>query len=400
MEQSKVINVVTGQGGAGHYATYHAIRALAERKNLPWKFQVTDMDEIITHLSEQNQVKNAYEMFGFSGHDLYNLMVKGGWMWLWPLKMRLNKLLVKMNHEIGVKIFTEYWQRQRPDLVVSVMPLYNRGLWQSLQQAQPGTPYITVMTDFADSPPDFWMDREIDSVLVCGTEKAVEQAQQLGIAKRRVAVTSGLVVHPDFCGVDRCKADKRERRSRLNLNPDLPTGVVMFGGNGSATMQAIAHRLERLEDRLQLIFLCGNNDALAASLRQYEGAQKRCVVEFTDSVHDYLSASDFFIGKPGNVSISEAIATSIPIITERNRLTMVQEKDCANWIEAQGYGIVLSSFKAVDKAVENMLEPDTYSRYQQAIKEHQNRAVYEVVALMQQVLEPGLKVQTPVAQVA
>lgn len=398
MEQRRVINIVTGQGGAGHYATYYAIRALAEQQNLPWKFQVTDMDEIITNLSERKQIENAYERFGFSGHDLYNLMVKGGWTWLWPLKMRLNKLLVKINHETGVKIFTEYWRQQRPDLVVSVMPLYNKGLWQSLQKAQPSTPYITVMTDFADSPPDFWIDTDIQNVLVCGTRKAARQAWQVGVAESRIKATSGLVVHPNFCEANEREEEKSRRRSRLGLEPNVPTGIVMFGGNGSAKMEEIASRLERFKENIQLIFLCGRNFELAAVLRQYNGLQNRCVVEFTDRVHNYLSMADFFIGKPGNVSVSEAIAMHVPVITERNRFTMVQEKDCADWVEAQECGIVLSRFKTVDKAVEQMLDQRVYSRYQQAIQKHNNRAVYEVVEIMKQSLQPEYATKTPISQ--
>ena len=169
-----VINVITGQGGGGHYATYHAIRAVAEQQQLPWRFQVTDMDEIITELTQQNQIQNAYEMFGFSGHDLYNMMLKSGWTWLWPLKMRLNKFLVKLNYEVGVQFFEQHWREQQPDIVVSAMPLYNKGLYEALQKAKPGTPYITVLIDFADYPPAFWMEPEIENYNVCGTEKAVQ----------------------------------------------------------------------------------------------------------------------------------------------------------------------------------------------------------------------------------
>lgn len=402
--QKRVVNVVTGQGGRGHYATYYAIRALAERQGLPWEFQVTDMDEIITHLSEQNQVKNAYEMFGFSGHDLYNLMVKGGWTWLWPLKMRMNKLLVKLNHDTGVKIFTEHWQQHPPDLVVSVMPLYNKGLWQSLQQAKPGTPYITVMTDFADSPPAFWMDENIDNKIVCGTQKAVEQARQLGVESRAVA-TSGLVVHPDFyaaaadSGTRLAQQAGRQQagRQQVGLDPMLPTGLVMFGGNGSIVMQEIADQLVRFGDRLQLIFLCGNNLELLSSLQQYDGLQHRHVVGFTEQVTEYFSLADFFIGKPGNVSVSEALTMGLPVITERNRLTMMQEKDCASWVEQQGYGIVLPSFNRVDEAVERMLRPETLRRYQQRVRSHENNAVFEVVALMKRALQTSAAA-TPLVQ--
>ncbi|MEL6157984.1 MAG: glycosyltransferase [Cyanobacteria bacterium J06627_32] len=391
------VSVVTGQGGGGHYATYEALRAIAQRENLPWEFQVTDMDDIITELSQAGEVKNAYEMFGFSGHDLYNLMVKGGWTWLWPLKMRLNKLLVKLNYQIGIETFTRHWQEQQPDIVVSVMPLYNKGLCASLQRAKPGTPYLTVMTDFADCPPDFWLDPAAGNTLVCGTEKAMEQARSLNISEERLVRSSGLVIHPDFYQKREISPEERaQRRLALGLAPDRATGIITFGGNGASTMLDIARRLETLSDRAQFIFACGRNSAVAQSLRGYSGSQPRVVLDFVETIADYLQLSDFFIGKPGNVSVSEALAMKLPVITACNRLTMSQERYCAEWIAKQAVGTVMKSFKQVDKAVENLLQPATYNQYKANLDTFENRAVYELAALLSARLETG-EIATPTA---
>jgi len=387
MTRTFKINVVTGQGGGGHYATYRALKAVAERRNLPWEFQVTDMDDIITGLSQAGEIQNAYEKFGFSGHDLYNLMVKGGWTWLWPLKMRLNKLMVKMNHQIGVKIFTEHWQKQQPDLVVSVMPLYNKGLYESLQTAQPGTPYVTVLTDFADCPPAFWFDPEAGNTVVCGTQRATEQAQSLQISPNRIVKSSGLVIHPSFYEkADLSTAKRIAQRQALGLSADKPTGLVMFGGNGSKVMLEIAERLEALNDQVQLIFMCGRNQDVANALRAYSGPQRRAVVEFVDDMADYMRLSDFFIGKPGNVSVSEALAMNLPVITECSWLTMSQEKYCAQWVKEQGVGLVISKFDKIAQAVEQMIQPQTYAQCKLNLAGLNNQAVFEVADLIEDIL--------------
>lgn len=386
------LNVVTGQGGGGHYATYHALRAVAQHLGLPWKFQVTDMDEIITDLSQQHQVKNAYEMFGFSGHDLYNLMVRSGWTWLWPFKIRLNKLLVKLNYDIGVKIFETYWREQQPDMVISVMPLYNKGLWESLQKAKPGTPYVTILTDFADCPPAFWLDSDAGNILVCGTNRAVEQARQLGIADERIVQTSGLIIHPDFYTASsrdgrQHKESRMQERQRLGLDPDRMTGLVMFGGNGSDVMLKIAKRLERFQDQIQLVFMCGHNQAVAETLQDYSGTQKRAVVGFTDSMADYMRLSNFFIGKSGNVSVSEALVTGLPVITECNTFTMSQERHCAEWISDNEVGLVISNFQKIDQAVDTLIQPEIYERYRTNLEGINNQAVFEVADVLQRTLE-------------
>ncbi|MEL7329023.1 MAG: glycosyltransferase [Cyanobacteria bacterium J06559_1] len=390
------VNVVTGQGGGGHYATYRAIAAIAQQQTLPWDLQVTDMDEIITGLSQAGEIQNAYESFGFSGHDLYNLMVKGGWTWLWPLKMRMNKLLVKLNHSIGVKIFTEHWQTQKPDLVVSVMPLYNKGLYESLQLAHPGTPYITVLTDFADCPPAFWFDPEAENTLVCPSQQAVAQARSLGISSHRIVKSSGLVVHPSFYNqASPSSAKKMAQLQALGLEADIPTGMVMFGGNGSTTMVDIAQQLETLGNEVQLIFMCGRNTAVADVLKAYGGKQKRAVVGFTDDMASYMQLSDFFIGKPGNVSVSEALVMNLPVITECNWQTMRQEKYCAQWVKEADIGIVVSSFKKeIAKAVMDMIQPSTYTKFRRNVKAIDNRAVFEVAELIQETLLQAASAQT------
>ena len=380
-----VINVITGQGGAGHYATYHAIKAIAEQRQLPWQFQVTDMDEIIPKLSQQNKVKNVYDLFGFSAHDLYNKMVQSGWTWLWLLMMRLNKLLVKLNYKTGVSLFEQRWREQQPDLIVSVMPLFNKVIWESIQRVKPGTPVVTILTDFADCPPAFWIEPETGNYLVCGTEKAAQQARSLGVREDRIVKTSGLAIHPKF--YESVSWNQGSERLKLGLNPDRPTGLVMFGGNGSGVMLDIAKRLESFQDKLQLILLCGRDRELASALRQSQGIQKQFITAFTKDIPYYMHLADFFIGKPGNVSISEAMAMKLPIITEGNALTMVQEKYCCESIKEKDVGIVISNFRDIEQAVTKLIQPENYARYRTNLNKLNNQAVFEVVDLLQTILE-------------
>ncbi|MBD2448808.1 hypothetical protein H6G76_16930 [Nostoc sp. FACHB-152] len=383
-----VVNVITGQGGSGHYATYHAIRAVAEQQH-GWHFQVTDMDEIIADLAQQNKVKNAYEMLGFSGHDLYNLMQKSGWTWLWPLKMRLNKFLVKLNYDAGVKIFEEYWHQQQPDLVISVMPLYNKGLSKSLQKAKPDTPYVTILTDLADYPPAFWIEPKTDNYTICGTEKAVEQARSLGVKEERIIQTSGMVIHPRF--YKQIENNRSAERQRLGLAPDCLTGLVMFGGNGSKAMLEIAKRLECFGEKLQLIFLCGRNQELAETLRNNQSSQKKLVISFTEEVPFYMHLADFFIGKPGPGSLSEALVMQLPVIVERNAATLIHERYNTEWVEQQQVGVVIPSFRNIDKAVEQFLEPKNFDIYRSNVAALNNRAVFEITDYLQQILAKSHK---------
>ncbi|MEL6351078.1 MAG: glycosyltransferase [Cyanobacteria bacterium J06627_28] len=387
-----VINVVTGKGGGGHYATYYALKAMAEKRQLPWRFQVTDMDDIMAEMTEQSGSVNAYKWLGSSVSDLYNSMLKLGWTWLWPLQMRLNKLLVKLNTDFALSYFKPYWQQQQPDIVVSVVTMCNSILCKALGEALPGTPYVTVMIDFADQPPGFWIEPETDSYLVCGKPRAVSQARALGIRPDRIIETSGMVIHPSFCLVDSVEeqalaAEKlAAQKAEVGLVPDRLTGLIMFGGNGADVMVKIAQKLLSFGDRLQLIFLCGHNESLMTRLDALPHAQRRLIVGYTAEVPKYMRIADFFIGKPGPGSLSEALAMNLPVITERNFSTLLHERYNTDWIEQEGMGIVLPSFSKVTSAVEQFLNPNIFERYQQTVAAYKNNAVTEVCDLIASLL--------------
>ena len=64
----------------------------------------------------------------------------------------------------------------------------------------------------------------------------------------------------------------------------------------------------RVTARAQFIFICGRNKKLADRLRGMDTRFPKYVEEFTSEIPYYMHLSDFFIGKPGPGSISEAIA--------------------------------------------------------------------------------------------
>src|SRR5262249_14842866 len=160
--------------------------------------------------------------------------------------------------------------------------------------------------------------------------KAAEQARALGHNDSRIFRASGMILRPKF--YDPITADRAAERRRLGPDPAKPPRLVLFGGPGSKVMSEIA---ERLADR-QLLLICGRNEKLAAKLRARGGPH--FVEGFTSEVPYYMYLADYFIGKPGPGSISEAIAMGLPVIVERNSWTLPQERYNAQWVEEKNVG--------------------------------------------------------------
>ncbi len=391
-EKKFLINVVTAWYGGAHYATLNALRSIIEQQKLPWEIRVTDVGEIVNRLAEQKKIVDVYKLLGISGDDFYNRILKSGWTWLHPLILLVDRLLIRLNYNTGVSIFAEYWQQEQPDLLVSIVALYNKGLWESLQKAKPGTPVVTIIIDLVDTPPGFWIEPETGNHVVCPTEKAVDQARSLGVEEERIFKTSGLIIHPRFYEPISC--DRRIERQRLGLDPDSITGIVLFGGNGSKVMLEIAKRLECFQQKLQLIFICGRNEELALALRKSQGLQKRFVIGFTEDIPYYMHLSDFFIGKPGGISISEALAMKLPLIVQRNFATIINERYNTDWVQQKDVGVVIRSFRNIAPAVEKFLQPENFARYRANVAAVNNQAVFEIPDILQKILATTYK--TPV----
>lgn len=379
----KNVDLIYFNAGGGHRSTVNALnQVLKERTAL----NPRPVDIYASGLL------NSMDVFFRHGIDIYNVMLKRGWTILDPLYLFLSRFNVNRNYAAGVRFLERYWRDRQPDLVVSTVPFLNQMLCESLQNALPGTPFATLFIDFADCPPlyRYWIDCR-EQLLLCPSDRAVEQAHSLGHPQERIFPISGVVINPRF--YEPMTVNRRIERQRLGLDPDLPTGLVMFGGYGSSTMLDIAQRLERSSLPLQLIFICGRNEKLANALRCSQGRSPRFVETFTNEIPYYMHLSDFFIGKPGPGSISEALTMKLPVITECNAATLIQERYNAEWIVKHEVGIVLHSFRRINEAVAELIQPQTLSRYQTNAASVNNQAVFEVATVLEQILD---RAQLPV----
>jgi 1,2-diacylglycerol 3-beta-galactosyltransferase len=137
---------------------------------------------------------------------------------------------------------------------------------------------------------------------------------------------------------------------------------------------------------LQLILVCGHNTALATQLRQHQTRMPKFVEGFTTEVPFYMHLSDFFIGKPGPGSISEALAMHLPVIVQSNAWTLPQERYNADWVRRRKVGLVFRDLHDIGEAVERLIEPAALASYRANAAAIQNRAVFEVPEILERIL--------------
>jgi 1,2-diacylglycerol 3-beta-galactosyltransferase len=320
---------------------------------------------------------------GIPFQEVYNIMLRRGWTLGSAQLIPTMHALIRLKHRDQVRTIEPYWKNDPPDMVVSLIPHYNRALREALYRVSPSTPFVTILTDIIDYPPHFWIENQ-EQFVICGSQRAAEQARALGLPAERVMETSGMILHPKFYAGD--PKDRAAERIRLGLQPDRPTGIVLFGGEGSLEIVRIARALNRPNSPVQLILLCGRHEIAARQVNAMTQHIPMHVVGFTREVPFYMALADFFIGKPGPGSISEALAMRLPVIVERNAWTLAHERANADWIQEHDVGIVVNRFSRCTSAVRDLLVPERYERLRRNAARLRNRAVYEIPALLESIL--------------
>jgi 1,2-diacylglycerol 3-beta-galactosyltransferase len=379
-DRRRRIHLVFFDAGGGHRNAATALQVQIERQGLPLEVSLVNLQEVLDPLDILRKLT------GIRIQDMYNKMLRNGWTFGSPQLMRVLQLVVRTYHGPSVRVLEQFWKEHAPDMVVSLVPHFNRAMRESYENVFPARPFVTVLTDLADYPKHFWIEKE-SQYIVCGTDHAVAQARALGHLDGTVFRTSGMILHPRF--YESVNVDRAIERKKLGLNPDLPTGIVLFGGYGTWKMLDIVRQINRSSLKVQLILICGKNDKLAETLRRESSRIPLHVEGFTTQIPYFMALSDFFIGKPGPGSISEALSKHLPVIIDCNAWTLPQERYNAQWVREKEVGIVVKSHRETASAVAELLKPGQLAQFRRRAAAMRNRAVFEVPGIFEKILEGG-----------
>src|SRR6266568_8125868 len=373
------IHVVFHDGGGGHRNAAVALKTVIAQLHPDWQLELIQFQDLTDRLDVLRKLT------GIRIQQQYNILLQNGWTLGSTYLLRLLEGTIRLFHKQLVKLLENYWRENPADLLVSVIPHFNRQICESWTHVYPGRPFVTIITDLADLPPRFWIEPIKEQYVVAGTEKAAEQARAMGHDTTHIFRTSGMIVRPDFYALD--SSDPLELRKQMGLRADRTTAMVLFGGHGSKVMLDITKRLDAELLPLQLILICGRNEVLAGKLRSRKWKMPVHVVGFTKEVHRLMRAADFLIGKPGPGSIAEAMVRKLPVLIECNAWTLPQERYNSEWVKEKNVGIVLKSFRDVVSGVKQMLEPARLAEFRRSVAAQNNRAIFEIPEILATLLD-------------
>lgn len=384
----KKIHVLFHDGGGGHRNAAVALQTVIAQRHPDWQVELIQFQDLTDGLDVLRKLT------GIRIQQQYNIMLQNGWTLGSTQLLRILQLTIRVFHKPLVNLLEKVWRQKPADLLVSVIPHFNREICESWSKVYPGRPFATIITDLADFPPRFWIEPIKEQFVIAGTERAAEQARAMGHDAAHIFKTSGMILRPDFYEEE--NLDPLALRRQMGLREDLPTAIVLFGGHGSKVMYEITERLNSADLPLQLILICGRNEELAAKLLARQWKTPVHIVGFTKEVHRLMRAADFLIGKPGPGSIAEAMVRKLPVLIECNAWTLPQERYNAEWVKEKRVGIVLKNFKDVAQGVKRMLDPATLAEFRKNVAAQENRAVFEIPEILAQLLGESVAKTWPV----
>jgi len=297
----KRVLILSTSAGTGHVRAAEALaKAFAE-------------DPRIEAVENVDALKFTNKLFRDFYSKLYIQLVKSapqvlGWLYKssdepWKgdeVRLRLDRL----NTQPLVKFIRKF----RPDIIVCThfMPA---GIISHLIAKGKLDAHLSVVVTDLDMHA-MWLSRIFHRYFVAIDETRAH-LEALGLPAERITV-SGIPIDPVFA----LPVDKRATRLAYGLDPDKTTLLLSAGALGVSPTEIAVARLMQLRNETQTIVICGRNEELQARVAGIVGAgnPRFKILGYSDKMHELMKISDLFIGKPGGLTTSEALACGLPMV--------------------------------------------------------------------------------------
>jgi processive 1,2-diacylglycerol beta-glucosyltransferase len=174
------------------------------------------------------------------------------------------------------------------------------------------------------------------------------------VPRERISVT-GIPIDPVFA----VPKDKVAMRAKHGLAADEAVILISAGGFGLGPIEDLIRALLPLSMPAQIVAICGRNEELCAALHGLAdqlvptARVSLRVVGYTTEMDEYMAAADLVVGKPGGLTMSEALARDVPFVIVKP--IPGQEERNADHLLEEGAAIRCNNLPALAYKIERLL---------------------------------------------
>jgi ribonuclease PH len=227
-----------------------------------------------------------------------------------------------------------------------------------------------------------------DVLSLCGTSTALTISDipfDGPIAGLRVGRIDGrLIVNPTIDEQEDCDIDLLVAARR-----DAIVILISAGGFGVGQVEEVLASLLQLRRPAQIVAICGRNEELKARVDRLTGDVPSAsgvtlkVVGYTTAMDEYMAAADFVVGKPGGLTMSEALAYG-KVFVVVNPIPGQEERNADHLLE-EGAAIRCNNLPILAYKIDRLLDdPQRLISMRENIRRlARPRAAHEIVAKLQ-----------------
>lgn len=300
------ILVLSSSTGGGHDMRARSIEA--------WSAQLGD-----TVVHRYQALEESAGLYRF-GVELYNTIQKKcprlhhlyfNWLELFQISAS-EKLL------LGKEKFITKLKEIRPDVIISVHAHTNHAFRSIARKTLPDVRFATYCGEMHGGYgfSRHWVDPQADA-FIGATAEICQAAIYHGMPEEKT-FNGGFMLNPKFYAPPLTKEEiERYRLDTLGINPDRFTLLLSTGANGAQNHFELIKATPDLSEKIQIIALCGSNQAAAVQLQsQVDGLRIKNVkvLGYQDDMLALMQSCDAIVARPGTGTTSEAILAGCPII--------------------------------------------------------------------------------------
>ncbi|WP_454968686.1 MGDG synthase family glycosyltransferase [Gemella sanguinis] len=315
----KKVLIITGSFGNGHIQVSNSIKD-EFRENYSSDVLVVESDLFLEAHPNLTPILKEMYLYSFSYfRDIYGYLYYAG-----KRHKNMSSYRYFSYHYLRKLIEKEY-----PDIIVSVFPTPALSLLESTD-----IPIVNVVTDYYFHKS--WLTKNAYRYFV-SNEDSKRAFIEAGVDSDKVKVY-GIPINTKFDE----EVDKKQWYDKNNLSLDKKTIMISAGAFGvTNNFENIINKIIDLE-KLQVVIICGKNKQLKMELeKKLEEYKDIKIIGYSNDMREWMQTSDVLITKAGGVTISEALASRVPLIL----LNPVpgQEGENASYFERNGLAKIANS---------------------------------------------------------
>jgi len=345
LRPTRRVLIITGSAGGGHVSAANALQEEAASLGLDCK--IIDALEVS-------------KFFRFSTQSLYEAFVRicpPAWGIFYDFLER-NKIALKMHTSFTTK---NLWQLDtqiydyKPDWIICTHDVALPRI-ATLRRYPHNFQLAVTVTDV--HPHILWIEGSVEAeaelVFVSCHESKANILARCSIPGERIIV-SGIPIGAAFT---------KQKTVSTRQKGAIPTILVTSGMIGAGRYLDVLNSLAGLKTRVKLVIVCGRNENIYRKLNKMAKVLKRntrhdfdirAKIE-RDEMARLLRECTMLVGKPGGLTMSEALASGCPFVIYEPFLIPGQEQKNAEFLVGNGIGVRAATPVDLCKTVQRLLD--------------------------------------------